>query len=302
MWSFNMTNETKMKNGAKKGRGNPLFILLFVVLAVYAVILLLPMVWGFFTSLKTLDGFMDDKIWPSAKMTFENFVNAFKGITYTVNTPTGSYDVFFPEMLLNSFIFAAGGALCTTFVTCITAYLVAKFPYKFSKFVYGAVIVTMILPVVGSLPAQVRMAKLIGVHDTMWGALIMSANFTNLYFLVFYATFKATAKDYSEAASIDGAGNFTIFARLMLPLVGGTFFIVFLMHFITRWNDYQTPFIFLESHPVVSSGIYRFALNDYSQEPVKVAGGVIMFLPVLVLFLLFYKKMMSSFSVGGLKG
>ena len=275
---------------------------MFCILVLYSLMLLLPLLWGFFTSLKTMDAFMQDLIWPTLKPTFNNYVDAFTSIKYQVATETTTYYVYFPEMLLNSVLYAVGTAFFNTLITCLTAYLVAKFPNRFSKFVYGIVIVTMILPIVGALPAQIRMARLIGLFDSIPGLWLINATFTNFYFLVFYAVFKSVAKDYSEAASIDGAGNFTIMLKLMFPLIRNTFLIVFLLLFIGRWNDYATPMLMLPSYPTISNGIFHYAFSDTAMEMTKSAGGIIMLLPVLVIYMLFYKKMMGNFSVGGIKG
>ena len=134
---------------------------------------------------------------------------------------------------------------------------------------------------------------------------IMKANFLGIYFLVFHAEFKGIPKEYAEAAKIDGAGNFTILFRIMLPLVRNTIFVIMLIKFIEFWNDYQTPLVFLPSYPTLAYGVFTLAttsINKMSTVPMRMASAVMMLIPILVVFLIFQKKIMSNVSVGGIKG
>ncbi|GHV00714.1 sugar ABC transporter permease [Clostridia bacterium] len=284
---------------------NIVFVLLFAVLLVYVLLILLPLVWGLYTSLKTREGFVRDVLWPAWPPTFNNYVSAFSNFQIKVAGLQGTKVFYIYDMFLNSLLYALGGAVCSAIVTCVTAYLVAKFPYRFSKIVYGIVIVALILPIVGALPSQLQLTRAIGVYDNMIGMWIMNASFLNIYFLIFYATFKTVAKDYAEAASIDGASNFTILTRLMIPLVKNTLFMIILLQFIGLWNDYQTPMMFLPSAPTVAYGMYQFsfsALNSFNVETIKITGGIMMLMPVLILFLVFHKKLIGNLTMGGIKG
>lgn len=73
---------------------------------------------------------------------------------------------------------------------------------------HTTVLITMVIPVVGSLPAEIRMAQSLGLYDQIWGMWILKANFLGMYFLVFYNIFKALPASYTEAAKIDGAREY----------------------------------------------------------------------------------------------
>ena len=133
----------------------------------------------------------------------------------------------------------------------------------------------------------------------------MKANFLGMYFLVFYATFKGLPMAYTEAAKIDGANNMRILLRIVLPLAKNTFFTVMLINFIAFWNDYQTPLIYLPSYPTIALGMYHMAStteNGMSYVPMRMTGAVLMMIPIMVLFMLFHKRLLGNVTVGGIKG
>lgn len=132
---------------------------------------------------------------------------------------------------------------------------------------------------------------------------MLKTHFLGTYFLVFHATFKNTPKDYSEAAYIDGGGNFTVLFRIVIPMIRNIFFTVMLLQFVTFWNDFNTPLIYMPNNPTLALGIYVMDnLNDNSFTiPMRLASCMIGLLPVLVLFLIFHERLLGKISMGGLK-
>lgn len=95
-----------------------------------------------------------------------------------------------------------------------------------------------------------------------------------------------------------------IFLQMMLPLVRTTFLLIFLLQFIGLWNDYQTPLLYLPNNPTIAQGLYSFNFstsNEYSTVPAKVAGAMFVLLPILIVFMIFKNKLMSSLTLGGEK-
>jgi ABC-type glycerol-3-phosphate transport system permease component len=163
----------------------------------------------------------------------------------------------------------------------------------------------MIFPVVGSLPSEMQIARSLGLYDSYLGNFFLKASFWGLYYLVFFEMFKGVPRDFQEAAQIDGASNLNIMLRIMYPLIRGTFFTVMLIYFITYWNDYQTPLLYLPSKPTIALGLYIFTfstLNELAGEPIKLGASIIVFIPIFVLFALFQKRLIGNISMGGIKG
>ena len=166
-------------------------------------------------------------------------------------------------------------------------------------------IVNIVLTIGGSQPSEIQVAQFLGFYDQIWGLWLMKANFLGMYFLVFYNIFKGIPKEYEEAAKIDGAGNFAILGRVMLPLIRNTFLVVMLIRFIEFWNDYQTPLIYLKHYPTVALGMFNMANtreNGLSTVPMRMTGAMLMLLPILAIFLVFQKKLVGNLTVGGIKG
>ena len=107
-----------------------------------------------------------------------------------------------------------------------------------------------------------------------------------------------------EAAKIDGANNLSILVQIMLPLVFNTFMLIILINFITFWNDYYTPLIYLKSYPTLAYGLQEFWLltkQDTASSTVKLAACMIVFVPIFVLFIFFSDKLIGNISMGGIK-
>ncbi|MBR1867368.1 MAG: carbohydrate ABC transporter permease [Clostridia bacterium] len=280
-------------------------ILISVILVSYSFILISLLVWAVLSSLKSEFDFQYNKIGLPKAFSILNYQEAFRLFKLEVKLPSGGvYTAYIENMYLNSILYAGGCAFTATLVPCITSYIVARFKFKPLKIIYYIVIVCMVVPLVGTLPAQLRMAERFGLNEHIWGMWIMTGHFLGLYFLVFYSSFKMIPKDFDEAAKIDGANNFTVMIRIILPLVMNIFFTIYLIHFIQFWNDYQTPLLFIKTKPTISYGLYAYDRSNEkgsSNTPMKLAGCILVFIPVFIVFMIFHKRMMGNLSMGGLK-
>lgn len=296
------------KSGKIRTRFTPTTIILMSVLILYSVSLLLPILWGLSTSLKTdLDFYLNPFWLPDGwfwNWQWSNYSYAFMNFVVKVEAGAGFRIIYMEEMFLYTILYALGCAFFQSFVCCVVAYMVVKFDYFFSKVIYTVVIVAMILPIVGSLPSEIQMSRALGFFDSIWGMWIMKSHFLGMYFLVFHAMFRGIPKEFADAARVDGAGNFQVLFSIMLPLVRNTLFTVILLNFIGYWNDYQVPLIYLPSYPTIAYGLYLFnfsTINSLSTIPMKITGCMIMMLPILIVFLIFRNRLIGNISIGGLK-
>lgn len=291
----------KEKNRSKY---SPLTIALLIVLCLYVISMVGLFFWGFLTAFKNdrLDIKLYGNTYGFPKKWEPNFLEVFNKI----KMPTIGGDVAFWGILGNSLLYAIGCAVLKTLVPCLTAYSCARFPFKSSKAVYNIVLIAMIVPIVGSLPSELKVAYALGLHDKIWGVWIMSANMLGLYFFVMYSAFKAMPMGYTEAAKIDGANNFQILTTIALPLVKNLFLTIVLINFVEFWNNYQTPQVYLPNHPTLGYTLYYYTrvINDrtFSTLPYLITMAFIIVLPVLILFLIFQEKLMGNLTLGGLKG
>ncbi|MBQ4268039.1 MAG: carbohydrate ABC transporter permease [Clostridia bacterium] len=287
--------------------------LVHLFLFVYALSMVVLLVWAFFAALKSNSEFRYNTLWlPKGKIwewEWGNFSRVFKEFVVPVEYRTGelagrSVKINLMGLVTYSLLYAVGSAFVGVAAKCVTAYVVSRFDFRIGRVIYGAVILTMMLPIVGSAPSEIAITQALGIYDTFIGAWIQKASFIGLYFLIFYDSFRFIPKDYVEAATLDGAGEFTIFFKIMLPLVKNTFVMVFLLLFIEYWNDYQTPLLYLPTHPTVMYATQRLSQEGKSGygTPMKMASCIIVAIPLIVLFSIFSDKIMGDLTVGGVKG
>ena len=297
--------KVKRKNGAIKEGFSPLTIVMAVILGMYCLILAIWLVWALLTSLKNPNDFLGNKYGLPNPWYFDNFAyviyeykveKLIDGVSTVISTG---------DMILNSVLYSVGSAFVATLVPCITAYLCARYKYKFSKIIYSTVLVCMVIPIVGSQASELQIVIKMGIYDHMFGMWILKSGFLGLYFLVFHEVFLSIPNAYGEAAEIDGASDFCIMTKISLPLAKNTFFTVLLIMFVTYWNDFQTPMLYLPTHPTISEALYWIkssSFNYFAKMPVKMAAPMMFLIPVLVIFLCFHKRLLGNLTVGGVKG
>ena len=295
----------KRKNGAIKEGFSPLTIVMAVILGLYCLVLAIWLVWALLTSFKNPNDFLGNKYGLPNPWYFDNFAyviyeykveKLIDGVSTVISTG---------DMILNSVLYSVGSAFVATLVPCITAYLCARYKYKFSKIIYSIVLVCMVIPIVGSQASELQIVIKMGIYDHMFGMWILKSGFLGLYFLVFHEVFLSIPNAYGEAAEIDGASDFCIMTKISLPLAKNTFFTVLLIMFVTYWNDFQTPMLYLPTHPTISEALYWIkssSFNYFAKMPVKMAAPMMFLIPILVIFLCFHKRLLGNLTVGGVKG
>lgn len=291
-----------MKNKLNK-KNSPFYIIIGTILALYALIIVLFLVWAFLTSFKGKFYFYNvDMVMPAPFSDWElrNYLTAWEGFSYTLIDGTKTNAL---SQVFNTLAYAGGGALMTTIATCMVAYIVSKFKYWFCDVIYIFVLFAMVIPIIGSAPAMIVLLRSLGLYDTIGGILLNKFTFCNMYFLIFYAAFKGISNEYTEAATIDGAGELMIFIKVMVPLIFPVFSTVFLIQFIEMWNDFQYAFMFMPTHPTLAySVLYSMKKNPKTDSvPLKFASSMILALPIFFVFVIFRNKIMGNVTMGGVK-
>lgn len=277
----------------------------FILLLLYSISFLLPLVWSLNTSLKEEIDFMNNKFSLATSFNFKNYITAFRIMSVPIIEKGRSVQIYSVEMIYNALLYATLSTFMHTLTPCITAYAVAKLNNKFGKVIYTIVIVTMILPIIGNLASEIQISKMLGVFDNIFGVAIMKGHFLGTNFLIFYAAFKGISKDFAEAAYIDGASEMSVLTKIHLPLIKTTISAIALLSFIGFWNDYTTPMIYLPTKPTISYGLFYFnttTTNEANFVTVKIAGCMLVSIPIFIVFLFTRKKLIGNLTFGGVKG
>lgn len=308
---------------------NAFVITFMVILLVYSISLFIPLIWGFYTSFKHWQDFrlnvvglpdlsywskfaiMDpdyDHIFANYGVLLKNFEFK-KSVSYYVgifNERAVRHEVEYGILtcVYNTVLYCAGCCLLPTFMSLIFGYLCAKYRYKFSNFFYLFQVFTMVMPIVGTMPAMITLTRQLGFYDEFYGHWIRQCITNGTYFLIFYAFYSGLSDTYIEAAEIDGASQLRVIVSIIIPLAKTTLSTVMVLMFVTAWNDWNTPLIYLPTKATISYGIFYMTttgMTRYDRVPIRVASLMTLCLPVLILFILLKDKLMGNVSMGGIK-
>lgn len=292
----------------KKKKIRVLSVVSTIVLSLYAVIMLYAFFFGFITSVKAdLDFQWNPFGLPSEQFGwhFENYKIAYQIMYVEVFDATSTEYVRAGTMYFNTILYAGLASALNVFFALLVAYCCNRFKkYAVTKWLYVVAIIVMTIPIVGSLPSQMMVMQKLNVYDTIFWVFLAKSSYASSYFLIFYAAYRGISNTYYEAAELDGAGHWRTYFSIAIPMVVPVITSVFILLFITYWNDYTTAMMFWPSRPLITRGLYEFqtSRNKYATEPVKMAATFIVCLPTMLLFIIFQKKIMSNVTMGGLKG
>lgn len=165
----------------------------------------------------------------------------------------------------------------------------------------------MVTPIIGNTASMVQVREFFGIRDNMFLLIITSNScaFAGLNFLLIYAACKRIPWDYAESAFVDGAGHIHVFYRIMLPMVIPSCAVVFVLQFLSVWNDYETFLVWLRFYPSLSLGLVSFRYQAEIKgigTPIVMAAFVVAMIPTIILYLSSQKLILDKFQVGGLKG
>lgn len=288
--------ETSVLNRRSTGE-KILFGIVFFVLSVHCLTLILPVVWVFLSSLKTADEYNFGNVFSMPeKLMFSNYVNAFESLN--------AGDTTFIGMIANSLWYTAICATLSAFMPLVTGYVLSKYRFKAKTFIYTVAITSLTIPLVGTTASYLKIIHWLGVYDTPFFVVLTSLNGFGGTFIIYYGYYKNVSWSYAEAGMMDGASPFVIFFKIMLPQAMPIFWTFIITGVIACWNEYYVMIMFIPSYPSISSGLYAFQANTGHEFPYPTyfAGVIISMIPSIVLFSIFADKIMTTVSVGGLKG
>lgn len=293
-------SESRKKIFEKSVLNNIVFGIVFAFLIIICLIQVFLILWMMTNSLKTEYEFSLDPFALPEKLAFSNYSNLFQLIHVEIEGIT----YYIEDMIINSVAIALFLPISTIVMNILVAYVCAKIDFKLKGLILGINFFVMILPVVGNLSSQLVINNLIGRYDNLFMMSIIGGQPFGMSVLMYMAAFKGIPNDYMEAASIDGAGHFKTFLKIMLPPVLPMALVFYILAVMASWSDYQTPLIWLPSCPNLALGMYLFKFNakDRITTPIFLAGYVLLSVPSAVFFLLNQSLISKNLMIGGLKG
>ena len=272
-------------------------IICFIIMGVFALSYIMILIYMIFGSFRTTTAFSQKPF-----NFFDISLNAIKrnytkAFTYKVGGHTPM-----PKMIFNSLIYVGGMVVLSVTIPAISGYITAKYDFKIKKLITSIAIITLVVPTIGSVTMTYRLMESLHLLNTFQGVFLMSAGGFGFSFLLFRNFFSAIPWEYAEAAFIDGAGDFKVFITIMFPQATSILLSLGVMNFIGCWNDYYTPYLFLNDYPTVAYGLAAITSKYEASVPVVFAALSFSTIVMLVLYMMFSKTIMESMSAGGLKG
>lgn len=280
-------------------------LIVFILLLVYSFVFIAMLAWAFLSSLKDHMTFRDNILgMPDWK--WDNYITSLSELKIRITTPEAITVFKIPALYMNSFIYSFGCTITALVAHYLIAYAIAFFKYRFGKFLKAFVIVAMAIPIMGTDASMVSLMRDLYLYDTFFGIIALKGGFLGMYTLVMIAAFENVPGSLKEAAQLDGASELCIMFKIIFPSMLNILGVIFLLYFVTYWNDYQTPMLYLPSQPTMAYGVYYFnnsTNNSISAVPYKLCGAMFMCIPVLLLYAIFNKKLLAgNMTIGAVKG
>ncbi|MER6348459.1 carbohydrate ABC transporter permease [Streptomyces sp. NPDC001595] len=267
--------------------------LVYLSLVLATLVVLLPLAVVLLTSLKTEQEMADGSgalTPPDDLFHLANYVTAFQDgrmLTAFGNT----------AFIL---LFAIGG---TVLIGSMTAYAIDRFRFRFRKLVLALFLVAALVPGVTTQVATFQIVNSLGMFDSRWAPVVlyMGTDIVSIY--IFLQFVRSIPVSLDESARLDGAGAFTIYRRIIFPLLKPAIATVVIVKGITVYNDFYIPFLYMPSEDlgVISTSLFRFRGPFGAHWETISAGAVLVILPTLIVFLLLQRFIYNGFMRGATK-
>nr|WP_245178730.1 carbohydrate ABC transporter permease [Streptomyces montanisoli] len=280
------------EHGEKK-TGGVLNVFSHGVLVIWAILVVMPLLWAVMTSFK------DDKsIFTSpwsfpSHLHFENWSRAWS-------------QAHMSDYFLNTIIVVAFSLFGTLLLGSMAAYVLARFEFPGNRFIYFLFIGGMSFPIILALVPLFYVMQNLSLLNTIPGLIIVYIAYS-LPFTVFFLTsfFKTLPTSVAEAAIIDGASHTRTFFQVMLPMAKPGLISVGIFNFLGQWNQYLLPTVLNTdpNHKVLSQGLVALATSQgYKGDWSGLFAGLVMaMLPVLAAYIIFQRQVVAGLTAGALK-
>ena len=213
-------------------------------------------------------------------------------------------DAHLANALLNTTLITVTSLAIVVLVSSMAGYAIARKTSRLSRLAFLAFLSGLLLPVQLAVVPMYQIMLKMGLLGTVW-SLIFYYSAVLLPFSIFlYASLvRGLPQDYEEAARVDGAGPYRTFFSIIFPLTKAVTGTVIILNAVGIWNDFFTPRLYLAGSGVetVTVSLYSYVGQYATEWPLIFGGLIIASLPILILFFILQKKVISGFA-GGLKG
>ena len=269
-------------------------IVTYTLLTLWALLVLFPFYWMVLSSIKSYSSYNAEYV-PSfftLHPTFQNYVDAFTAV------PLAKY-------FTNTLIFTLATTAMMMVVIIFAAFAFARLNFRGRNLVFGLFLALMMIP--NELVIITNFVTITdwGMRNTFWGLILPSVT-SVFYIYLLKENFEQIPDELYKAAKVDGTSDLKYLFKVMLPICQPTIVTIVILKVIECWNSYVWPRLITDDQAyfLVSNGIQEIRENGFGREnvPAMMAAVVVISVPLIVLFLIFHKKIMAGVSRGGTKG
>lgn len=264
----------------------------YLSLVIASAIVLVPLLVVFLTSLKT-----DQEASTTGPLTppgnwfnFDNYLTAFQ-------------EGRLVQALINTTIILVISTAGTVLIGSMTAYAIDRFEFRLKKLVMGLFLVATLVPGVTTQVATFQIVNDLGAFNTRWAAILLYLGTDIVSIYIFLQFIRSIPVSLDEAARLDGANSFTIYRRIILPMLKPAVATVVIIKGITVYNDFYIPFLYMPDSDLgtVSTALFRFKGPFGAHWETISAGTVLVILPTFLVFLTLQRFIYSGFAAGSTK-
>ncbi len=261
-------------------------------LIIGAIVAILPILIVLFAAFKTGTEYTSTgPLTPPKDWTnFDNFTRAFT----EGNMLTG---------FKNTVIILLVSIVGTTLIGSMVAFVLNRFKFKGSKLILGAFLLATLIPGVTTQVATFQIVNGLGLFNTMWAAIVLYLGTDIIAIYIFLQFMNSISVSLDESAMLDGASYFTIYRKIILPLLTPAIVTVIIVKGINVYNDFYTPFLYMpksELH-VISTALFKFKGPYGSEWEVICAGIMLAIIPTFIAFISLQKYIYNGLTSGSVK-
>ena len=269
-------------------------ILSYFFLTLWALIVLFPFYWMLLTSVKSYSAYNSEYVpaFFTLQPTLQNYFDAFSAV------PLGRY-------FLNTLIYTGVTTVIMIVVVVLSAYAFARLDFIGRKITFTLFLSLMMIPNELVVITNFVTITNLGLRNTFSG-LILPSIASVFYIYLLKENFEQVPEELYKAAKVDGTSDLKYLFKVMMPICQPTIVTIAILKIIECWNAYVWPRLITDNQAyfLVSNGIQEIRENGFGREniPAMMAAVVVISVPLIVLFLVFHKKIMEGVSRGGTKG
>lgn len=272
-------------------RRKALQVILYIVLALVGVITVLPFVWMTLSSFKTNEEIsaLHQTFWPK-NFTVENFTSLQENFDFL-------------RYFANSVFIAVVVTALVVYISALCGFVLSKYEFRGKNIIFGVVMMTMMVPWSVTIISRYTMFMKAGLQDT-YLSLILPVMVSGFGIFMMKQDIGSMPDELIEAARIDGANEFAIFHKIVLPMSKNSISAIAIFQFLWIWEDYLWPYLMIDSEKkqLLAVGLKMFNGRYSTDYGGLFAATVISIIPVIVVYTIFQKRFVAGVAAGAVKG